>query len=134
MKIKLIYLDDLVDAKNLNDKLVRWNHNVDLEKITSSSSVISGIDVVVIYIEKNIHSSPDINDLIEGYSLNGVRIIGIHSISRINNNIPNILNKVADAIVCWDDSFIKRAVEGEDIFVDAECQLTTKKKISRHAC
>lgn len=134
MKIKVIYLDDLVDAKNLSDKLIKLNHSVDMEKITSSSNIDGGFDVVVIYIEKNIHSSVEIDSLIKGYSLSGVRIIGIHSISKNNNNIPDILNKVADAIVCWDDSFIKRAIDGEGIFVDAECQLPTKKKISRHAC
>lgn len=134
MKIKVIYLDDLEDARKLGGNLNNLGYSVELEKIAPSSNIDSRFDVVVIYIEKNIHSYLDVDDLLKSYSLGGVRIIGVHSISRNNNIIPTTLNKVADAIVCWDMGFLKRAIEGEDIFVDAECQMPTKKKISRHAC
>ncbi|MBE2165534.1 hypothetical protein IIQ43_13465 [Acinetobacter oleivorans] len=134
MKIKVIYLEELKDAQRLRDKLNNLGNEVEIENLSPHSQFENNIDIVVIYIEKNIHSSAAIDTLIEEYSVQGKRIIGIHSILKINNKTPEALDKVADAIVCWDDALITRAINGENIFVDAECQLPKKKEISRFSC
>lgn len=134
MKIKVIYLEEVSDAQRLRDKLSSWGHEVEIENLSPASRFENNIDIVVVYIEKNIHSSAVMDTLIEDYSIQGKRIIGIHSILKVNNKIPDCLNKVADAIVCWDDALITRAINGENIFVDAECQVAKKKEISRFSC
>ncbi|MFW1955176.1 hypothetical protein ACG91D_06225 [Acinetobacter guillouiae] len=134
MKIKVIYLDDIKNAKALGEIISKFNSDVEIEQLTNQTLIDNAVDVLVVYLESNMHSSLQIDNLLDSYFIGGKRVIGVHSVLKEHNKNPKSLDKIADAIVCWDEVLIRRAISGESIFVDAECKESKKKVISRHNC
>lgn len=135
MNIRIIYLDDLNAINTLSAKINLIGHRTSIEKLEDAPRIDSTVDILIVYIEKNLHSNTSLESLVQGYSFDvGARIIAIHSIDKKSNKVPAIIDQLADAIVCCDDNFIRRAIDGENIFVDAECRLPKKKEIIRHSC
>ena len=134
MKTKVIYINNLNAVRTLTAKLELMGHSVSLEELQEHFTIDSTIEIIIVYLEKDLHLSIPLESLVKDYSLGGARIIAIHSIDKQSHKVPKIIDQLADAIVCCDDSFIERAIAGEDIFVDAECMLPKKKNIIRHSC
>lgn len=77
---------------------------------------MSWASTVIVLVGKETASRPWVTWEIEKAQQLGKRIVGVYEHGGSENNVPEALEKYADAIVKWNADSIVSAVEGENTF------------------
>lgn len=128
----------------LGDRYSIRNYSVTSDKYNNAKSkgyiesllrpLINQASTFICLIGPNTHDSEWVNWEIEQAIKQGKRIIGVYIWGAKDSDIPPALEDGADAMVGWNKDSIIKAINGENIFINADGSTRAKVGISRVTC